>query len=70
MKDAYSIAVKIARVKSRKTQKQVCKIAKISPNTLVKAEKGDFSGLTYSSMQRLAAALETDVQTLFFSDEQ
>ena len=69
MKDEHSILVKLERVKLRKTQKQVCEIARISPNTLVKAEKGDFSGLTYSSMQRLAAALETDVQTLFFSED-
>ncbi|WP_317312265.1 hypothetical protein [Clostridium thermobutyricum] len=38
-------------------------------NTLVKLEKGNYKTLKYPLMIKLANALDTTVQELFFSDE-
>lgn len=50
-------------------QKDVAKITKIPQSTLSKYETGVLQ-VRPKYMPKLAAALETDVQTLFFSEEQ
>ncbi len=62
--------IKIARVKKNLNQKELCKIVGIGINTLVKLEKGDYKSLKYPLMKKLADALDTTVQELFFSDEE
>lgn len=61
---------KIARIKSGFTQAQLSKIAKTSPKKIVEIERGDDSRITKDLMIKLAKALNSDVQTLFFSDEE
>ncbi|PWL52083.1 MAG: transcriptional regulator [Clostridium cadaveris] len=62
--------VKIARIKMGLTQAELCKIVKTSPKKLVEIERGHYENITKSLMQRIAKALNSDVQTLFFSDEE
>lgn len=61
--------VKIARIKLGLTQAELCRRVKVSPRTLVSVEKGNYDILTLGKMKAMAKALETDVQTLFFSEE-
>lgn len=60
--------VKIARIKAGLTIKQLCEIVHISPNKLIRVEKGDYSNLTKSDMENIASALNCTVQELFFDD--
>jgi putative transcriptional regulator len=62
--------VKIARIKLGKTQKQICNEIRMSPKKLVEIEKGNYDILTLANMKAIAAALDTVIQTLFFSEEQ
>lgn len=61
--------VKLRRIKLGKTQEQIRKEVKISPRKLVEAERGNYEKLTFANMIAIANALETDVQTLFFAEE-
>jgi putative transcriptional regulator len=61
--------VKIARIKAGFTQQQLCKIVKTSPKKLVEIERGNYGNVTKSLMERIAAALNSTVQELFFLDE-
>ena len=63
------VNVKLRRIKLGKTQEQIRKEVKISPRKLVEAERGNYEKLTFANMIAIAKALETDVQTLFFSEE-
>lgn len=60
--------VKIARIKKGFTQAQLCKIVKTSPKKMVEIEKGNYDNVTKALMERIAIALDTTVQELFFSD--
>lgn len=62
--------IKLARVKLGLTQKELAKKVGISHVTLSKIEKGNYENLTLRTMLKLAAALDTTVQELFFSDEE
>lgn len=62
------MSVKIARIKKGLTQDELCKIIKISKTTLVKIEKGNYANVTKSLMVKIAAALDSTVQELFFQD--
>ena len=59
--------VKIARIKVNMTQTELCKMIHMSPNKLVKVEKGDYSTLTKNDMEKIATALNSSVQELFFN---
>ncbi|WP_346867361.1 MULTISPECIES: helix-turn-helix transcriptional regulator [unclassified Clostridium] len=67
--------VKIARIKMGLTQKQLRdKLVNefsvgISPSTIVAIEKGNYSTLNFGQMVAIAAALNSTVPALFFSDE-
>lgn len=62
--------VKLRRIEKQITQAELCKIVKTSPKKMVRIEKGDFSNVTYDLMIRIAKALDTTVQELFFSEEE
>lgn len=62
--------IKIARIKKGLTQKQLCEVLKISPNKLVELERGNYKNLTYALMIKIAKALNTTAQELFFSEEE
>lgn len=62
--------IKIARIKKGLTQKQLCEVLKISPNKLVELERGNYKNLTYALMIKIAKALNTTVQELFFSEQE
>lgn len=61
--------VKLARIKKGLTQEQLCKIVKTSPKKLVEIERGNYEKVTKGLMERIAAALDSTVQELFFSEE-
>lgn len=62
--------IKLLRVKLGLTQKELAKKVGISHVTLSKIEKGNYENLTLRTMLKLADALDTTVQDLFFSDEE
>lgn len=62
--------VKIARIKKGLTQQELCKIVKTSPKKLVTIERGNYDMVTIGLAKKLAEALDTTVQELFFSDEE
>lgn len=59
--------VKIARIKAGLTQAQLCKLVKTSPKKLVSIERGEDENVTKGLMIKIAKALNSDVQTLFFN---
>ncbi len=59
--------VMIARKKKKLTQKQICEAVGISRSVLSKIENGEDMRVPKELMLKLAEALDTDVQTLFFS---
>lgn len=60
--------VKIARIKMGFTQKQLAKISGISNVTIGKIEQGNYNNITKSTMVKLAKALNSTVQELFFDE--
>lgn len=62
--------LKLARIKVGITQSQLCKKIRMSPKKLVEAERGNCQNLTLAQMKALAKELNSDVQTLFFSDQE
>lgn len=61
--------VKIARIKKGLTQAQLRElVGGISLNTIVKIERGDVDGLTLGQAKRIAKALDTAVEELFFKE--
>lgn len=61
--------VKIARIKKKLTQDQVCKVVGIGRSTLSKIENGKDTNVSKEIMLKLATVLESSVMHLFFSDE-
>lgn len=62
-------SIKIARIKCGYTQKELIKLLNISPNTLVKLERGDYSKLKYETMLKLSKILGETVDNLFFNEQ-
>ena len=62
--------VKIARIKKRLTQKELCKIVKTSSKKIVAIERGECDTVTIGLAKRIAKALDTTVQELFFSEDE
>ncbi|WP_195972402.1 helix-turn-helix transcriptional regulator [Clostridium thermobutyricum] len=66
-----SLNFKIKRIEKRLTQMQLRKIAGVSLQTIVNIEKGrPIDGVSLGTLKKLANALDTTVQELFFSDEE
>lgn len=61
--------VKIARIKKGLTQMELRELVKpMSLSTIVKIERGDVDGLTLGQAKRIAKALDTTVEELFFKE--
>lgn len=60
--------IKLARIKLGKTQAELCKEVKMSPKKLVDIEKGMLGKVTKNDMEKLANALNSTVQELFFTE--
>lgn len=62
--------MKLNRIKNDLTQQQLREKAKVSLNTIVALEKGNIDGVRVGTLKKIAKALDTTVQDLFFSDEE
>lgn len=62
--------VKLARIKAGLTQKELATLVGLSNVTIVKIERGNYDSLTRATMIKIAKVLNSDVQTLFFSEEE
>lgn len=62
--------VKLARIKAGLTQKELAAIVGLSNVTIVKIERGNYDNLTKATMVKIAKALNSTVQELFFSEEE
>ncbi|MBO3342153.1 helix-turn-helix transcriptional regulator [Clostridium perfringens] len=62
--------IKLKRISKGLTQKELANKVGISHVTLSKFERGSYENITLRTMLKLAAALDTTVQELFFSDEE
>lgn len=56
------------RIKQNKTQKDIVAIANVCRTTISFIENGKIDNVQLGTLKRLAAALNSDVQTLFLSD--
>ncbi|NLK23563.1 MAG: helix-turn-helix transcriptional regulator [Clostridiales bacterium] len=64
------INLKLARIKLGIKQIDLAKEIHVSPATLIKWEKGiDFENIRLGQMKKLAAALNTSIESLFLSEE-
>ncbi len=59
----------IARIKANLTQKALSNKAGVSVVTIVKIEKGKIDGVKIITLKKLAKALNSTVEELFFSKE-
>ncbi len=62
--------LKLKRLDSELTQEQLRVTAKVSPNTIVYLEKGQIDSVSVKTLKKIAEALNSTVQELFFSDEE
>ena len=62
--------IKLKRISRGWTQEDLSKKSGVSRNTIVKLEKGEIDGIRFGIIKKIAAALDTTVQELFFSDEE
>lgn len=62
--------IKIKRVIKGFSQEELSKIAGVSRNTIVKLEKGESDGVRFGIIKKIAKALDTTVQDLFFSEDE
>ena len=66
----YGFNVMIERKKKKWTQDYLCEKVGICRKSLSDIENGKVDNVIRKVMLKLAEVLETDVQTLFFSEEQ
>lgn len=59
---------KIARIKKGWTQADLRKVVGISPNTLVNIERGDYDNVKIGTAKKIAKALDSEVEDLFFKE--
>lgn len=69
-KGAIVLNIKLKRISMGLTQKELAHKVGISHVTLSRIEKGAYENITLRTMLKLAEALDTTVQELFFSDEE
>ena len=62
--------IKLKRISKELTQKELANKVGISHVTLSRIEKGSCENITLKTMKKLAEALDTTVQDLFFSEEE
>ena len=63
------MSVKIARIKAGLTQKELAALTGLSNVTINKIEKNNYDSLTRINMLKIAKALNSTVQELFFNEE-
>lgn len=69
------LKIKVKRLQNNLTQNQLRGILKkdyslgISPNTLVQIEKGNYENIKFSSLKKIAKALNSSFEELFLSEE-
>lgn len=61
--------LKIARIKKRLTQEELCKLVGIGRTTLSKLEQGKIKP-KMDTMEKLSKALNVPITELFFSEEE
>lgn len=61
--------LKLARIKKGLTQRELGKLVGLSNVTISHIENSNSDNVTKSIMIKIATALDTTVQALFFSDE-
>lgn len=64
------LKVKFKRLEQGKTQVQLRKEAKVGIGVITSLEKGQIDNLTVKTLKKVAKALNTTVQELFFSDDE
>lgn len=62
--------LKLARIKKGLTQRQLGKLVGLSNVTISHMEKSNCDNVTKSIMIKIAEALDTTVQALFFDEEE
>lgn len=63
------ILLKLARIKADLTQKDLADKSGVSRSTICSIEKHGIENTPVKTLRKLATALDTDVQNLFFSEE-
>lgn len=64
------MSVKIKRIMQKLSQKELAELVGTSNVTIVKIEKGNIDSVKFGTLKKIAVALNSTVQELFFSDEQ
>lgn len=62
--------IKVARIKKGWNQRILSEVSGVGITSITKIEKHGIDHVKVSTLKRLAAALDTTVQELFFSDEE
>ena len=68
--NSYSIGIKYDIIKMKKKQKEIAQEVGITQQYLANLENGKSKNPSRDLMIKLAKALDTTVQELFFSDEE
>lgn len=63
------IDLRVARIKKGLNQRQLVKVSGVGLTSISKIEKYGIENVTVSTLRKLAQALDTSVQELFFSEE-
>lgn len=61
--------LKLRRISMNLTQNELRNRAAVSLNTIVALEKGNIDGIRVKTLKKIAKALDSTVQELFFSEE-
>ena len=64
------ISLKIARIKNKLTQEELSNISGVGRVTISNIERNGIETVPVKTLRKLAAALNTTVQELFFLDEE
>lgn len=64
------LALKIARVKKGWTQEELHQKSNVSRVSICNIERNGISNIPVKTLEKLAKALDTTVQELFFSDDE
>lgn len=62
--------LKILRIRRKITQSELSELSGVGINTIVKIEKGYIDSVSVKILKKIAKALGSTVQELFFSDEE
>lgn len=60
--------LKIERIKKNLSQEKLSKISNVSRATISQLEKGNIDSVKVATLKKIAAALDSSIEELFFSD--